>query len=378
MSEKAMKSNKSIILLRSFLVVSMVAVLVFGCVPFSASAADSYKQWSDFPFTSTTVGGAVNYTIDFSSGGNYTIRRWSPFQEIELGTNPQYLIDQSGTYTLVYYTSRFEYDTLFFTGAESSFSFAYEFYGGYRSLEFTDSYVYVLCFDANGDYLTTELFEAAYDSSTGLYTAHFVPRVPSGTAYVQLASALYFRIEIITEENEATPVVFPISTFDYSFSLPVDSVQNQEIIDKLDGVNDKLDSLPGDIGDEMQDVIENEKEQSKDEGNKFVDLILDALPDPSTDVLASLKSLTYATAYNGTDAVLPIPAIVLPGIDGLFPETVIWEGAEFDFGYYIGFIPASLLILVRSLFTIAIVLYCVYEFKGIISYCLTLRESKGG
>lgn len=100
-------------------------------------------------------------------------------------------------------------------------------------------------------------------------------------------------------------------------------------------------------------------------------------PDPSTDVLAALKSLTDATAYTGIDAVLPIPAIVLPGIDGLFPETVIWEGTEFDFGDYLGFIPSSLLTLVQSLFTIAIVLFCVYELKGIISYCLTLRESKG-
>ena len=34
--------------------------------------------------------------------------------------------------------------------------------------------------------------------------------------------------------------------------------------------------------------------------------------------------------------------------------------------------------LVQALFTIAIVLYCAYELKGIVSYCLTLRESKGG
>ena len=148
--------------------------------------------------------------------------------------------------------------------------------------------------------------------------------------------------------------------------------------DKLDDANDKLDKLPGEVGDEIQGVIDNEKNEAEDAGNKFVDQILDALPDPSTEVLAALKGLTDATSYTGTDAVLPIPALVLPGIAGLFPETVIWEGAELDFGEYMEVVPPSLLSLVRSLFTIAIVLFCVYELKGIISYCLTLRENKGG
>ena len=148
--------------------------------------------------------------------------------------------------------------------------------------------------------------------------------------------------------------------------------------DKLDDANDKLDKLPGEIGDEIQGVIDNEKNEAEDAGNKFVDQILDALPDPSTEVLAALKGLTDATSYTGTDAVLPIPALVLPGIAGVFPETVIWEGAELDFAEYMNVLPPALLSLVRNLFTIAIVLFCVYELKGIISYCLTLRENKGG
>ena len=152
----------------------------------------------------------------------------------------------------------------------------------------------------------------------------------------------------------------------------------EDILDQQQQTNDKLDKLPGEIGDEMQGIIDNEKAESESEGNKFVDQILDALPDPSTDVLAAMKSLTDSTAYTGTDAVLPIPAIVLPGIDGLFPETEIWGGAEFDFCEYIGLLPPTLLTLVQSLFTIAIILYCVYELKGIISYCLTLKDSKGG
>lgn len=141
---------------------------------------------------------------------------------------------------------------------------------------------------------------------------------------------------------------------------------------------EKIDNLPGEIGDQMQNVMDNEKEQSKDEGNKFVDQILDKLPDPSQGVLSALGDLTSAINYTGTDAPLKIPAIVLPGIGGLFPETELWGGAEFSFSEYMEMLPSGLLTLVKSLFTIAIVLFCVFELKGIISYCLTLREKDGG
>lgn len=151
-----------------------------------------------------------------------------------------------------------------------------------------------------------------------------------------------------------------------------------DIRDQMEDVNDKLDELPGEIGDEIQGVIDNEKQEAQSSGNQFVDQILGALPDPSTKVLGALKGLTDATSYTGTKAALTIPPIVLPGIGDLFPTTEIWCGAEFDFGEYIEYLPSTLLTLVRSLFTIAIVLYCVYELKGIISYCLTLRSNKGG
>ncbi len=140
----------------------------------------------------------------------------------------------------------------------------------------------------------------------------------------------------------------------------------------------QLEELPDQIGDQMQNVMDTEKEQANEEGNKFVDQILDKLPDPSQGILDALGDLTAAVNYTGTDASLTIPAIVLPGIDGLFPETEIWGGTEFSFSEYVEMLPPGLLTLVTSLFTIAIVLFCVYELKGIISYCLTLREKDGG
>lgn len=155
--------------------------------------------------------------------------------------------------------------------------------------------------------------------------------------------------------------------------------------DKLDGIqgsmddaNDKLDDLPGEIGDELQNVMDAEKEQAGAAGNEFVDQILDVLPDSSTEILGALKGLTDVMSYTGTEAILAIPGITLPGIDGLIPRTQIWGGMDFDLGEYVEMMPDKLLSLVRSLFTIAIVLFCAYELKGIVSYCLTLKENKGG
>lgn len=147
-----------------------------------------------------------------------------------------------------------------------------------------------------------------------------------------------------------------------------------DVNDKLDDTNEKLDELPGEIGDEMQGVIDKENEKAESSGNKFVNQILDKLPDPSTEVLGSLKGLTDSMAYTGTDCKLKIPALVIPAVDGLFPETEIWGGTEFSFSDYLSFLPPTLLTVVQSLFTIAIVLYCVYELKDIIAFIFTLNE----
>lgn len=143
--------------------------------------------------------------------------------------------------------------------------------------------------------------------------------------------------------------------------------------DKLDDMNQNIESLPGEIGDQMQDIVDNEKNDANNKGNEFVDQILDALPDPSTKVLASLKSLTDATSYTGTDAKLQIPGIVLPAVGMLIPETELWEGTQLDMGSYMELLPGTLVTVVQSLFTIAIVLYCVYELIVLIGFCLTLR-----
>lgn len=229
---------------------------------------------------------------------------------------------------------------------------------------------YIAYYDADFQPVSSTITESGAQTLPKTFNVSHTMDFPDGAQYFTVWCYLQGWNEI------SGTALYGVVCSDLRFTMDIEYLPDDSAI--LGSINDRLDELPDKIGDQFQDVIENEKEESKGEGNKFVDQILDALPDPSADVLAAFKILTDATSYSGTEAVLPIPSLVLPGIDGLFPTTELWSGTEFDFGEYVGMLPSGLLTLVQSLFTIAIVLFCVYELKGIISYCLTLRESKGG
>lgn len=252
-----------------------------------------------------------------------------------------------------------------------------------------DAWIYY-CDAANNVVGSTQNTAGTFPPGDKPAVVSFTLDKPSG------AVSLYFCVQVDDlQANHSGKYIFTLESVDLELSISalylqqVQTGKTNEILGEvekqlekngqtLEEILQEQEKLPDKIGDEMQGIIDNEKEQSKGEGNKFVDQILDALPDPSQDVLTALKGLTDATAYNGTDAVLPIPALALPGIDGLFPATELWSGTDFDLGEYVRMLPSGLLTLVQSLFTIAIVLFCVYELKSIIGYCLTLRESKGG
>lgn len=412
MPEKTMKSNKSIILLRSFSILCFVAV-VFSCLLFPASAEGlNYRDYE----VSVTVDGnndIVSLSFPFEQWVDWTLRAYNSDSEIATGQGDCFV----GEFPWMDEYEEFYLRMAPFGGAPTG-SQVSPYKGHYLSTDNIPSdakwsATISVLLDDEANTLDIERFSCrswGVDGSSAFVCDYISPDSWFRDDAEYLVS---FSGDVVTNYDGWFPqfvfffsadssvlwsclqqfdVTMSINSYyrvldDMGYKEKIDELRQEleqqnikldDLIDQQEQINDKLDKLPGQIGDEMQGIIDNEKQEAEGSGNDFVDQILDALPDPSTDVLAALKSLTGATAYTGTDAVLPIPAIVLPGIDGLFPETVIWEGTEFDFGEYLGFIPSSLLTLVQALFTIAIVLFCVYELKGIISYCLTLRENKGG
>lgn len=406
MLEKTMKSNKCIILLRSFTLVCVLALLLpcivvptFATIDYNdyvsniivdgdndivtVSLPTSYAGWVAYQDLDELVGqgSGTEQWFSFSTYNQWQIICSFPSGGIDLSNIPNGTKVGFGVDLVIQRTSQMPYEQSY----DEEISIIYLLKDGSYSYQRIGSST-----------KTISKYEQTYNIN--LTTVDYPLEIPNN------ADSMYLELKVRSHYGDAGSWNCKCTSKYFNMEMKISSLYRQQqltgktnvlldevnrqleeqgktmedILNQQEQTNDKLDQLPGQIGDEMQGVIESGKEESKSEGNKFVDQILDALPDPSTDVLAALKSLTDATAYTGTDAVLPIPAIVLPGIDGLFPETEIWEGADFDFGDYLGFIPSSLLTLVQSLFTIAIVLYCVYELKGIISYCLTLRESKGG
>lgn len=360
-----------------------------------------YEGYSDFYFK-PPYEGIMNWRINWGNG-------YSTLSQSEDIT----FMPVTGTSTTAINLYPFGYKQNTLNLAEipngSSLGFYYQFsatdYGG----TFTTGRLYIVYRDADGNQISTQSKTGAVTrTSTNLYfNVAIVLDIPEGAVSVnpyiycvytpgtqeELFSLSNYYVKL-RAQTDAAEVLVENNRWNVLMEMQketnekLDGIQgaigdtNDKLDDtneKLDGVNNNLETLPGEIGDEFQNVIDSENEKAETEGGQYVDDILDVLPDQSSEVLAALKSFTDATAYTGTAAVLPLPSLTIPAIGSLIPEKVLWEGGNLDFSEYFAILPSDILTLVQNLFTIAAVLYCCYELKGIISFCLTLRgQNKGG
>lgn len=151
-------------------------------------------------------------------------------------------------------------------------------------------------------------------------------------------------------------------------------------IDKLDAILAKLDdstSIETAVDNANKKAEEREKNEAQTSGDNASNDISSAMPSVDEGFANCLKSFVGSMSYNGTEAILPIPKSSIPAIDGVMDEVVLIPEQGFDLSAVIThYIPSNLLLLLQHLFTIALVLYCVYELYGLIQYVLTLN--KGG
>lgn len=112
---------------------------------------------------------------------------------------------------------------------------------------------------------------------------------------------------------------------------------------------------------------------ANNKGGGAVDTVMEAI-NLNVDVYGgALNSLVSAVSYSGTDAVLPIPAIKIPAFDVTGGEIELLSAQSYDFSEAINMVPASIMLLVRSLLTAALIWFSVKELVGFIQYFLTLR-----
>lgn len=123
--------------------------------------------------------------------------------------------------------------------------------------------------------------------------------------------------------------------------------------------------------------MESEKDEANSAGSSGVGDLTDAVPDYSEGFKTALQGLADSMSYTGTEAKIAIPAVNVPGLDGLYGGFQMMEAQEVDFSVYINMMPGNLLLLVQSLLTIALIVYCFKELYGSVSYVLTLRGGEG-
>ena len=140
----------------------------------------------------------------------------------------------------------------------------------------------------------------------------------------------------------------------------------EEVSTKIDVLSEQVEKLPGEIKEGMAELQEQEKNEASSVGDESAQELIELIPDNSQGFIDGLGSFVEALKYDGTAAVLTLPAVSIPAIDGLFPETKLMDEQQIDFEYWVNFMPEVLLIIVRSLFDVAVVIFCFKEFTELI------------
>lgn len=112
---------------------------------------------------------------------------------------------------------------------------------------------------------------------------------------------------------------------------------------------------------------------ANNKGNGAVDSVMEAINLNTAVYGSALSDLVQAASYNGTDAVLQIPAIKLPALGSGGVEVDLMSAMSYDFSDAFSMVPPSLLLLMRSLLSAGLVWFAVKELVGLIQYFLTLR-----
>ena len=207
------------------------------------------------------------------------------------------------------------------------------------------------------DYLGTSVYYCAVtlsDSSTGASKT-----VNSGYLSVQVTEAE----PPATEPGGGGGGGGDSGTSAPDYSEKLENIQEElgNLSQGLDDVQNAVEDVPGQVVDGMGELQQQEKEEASTEGDAGAQQVIEIVPNPSADFLPALQNFTSAMSYTGTVAVLTLPAVSIPAISGVIPEIYLMDPQEVNFEDYIVLIPEIALSLVRALFDIALVVYCLKE-----------------
>lgn len=224
------------------------------------------------------------------------------------------------------------------------------------------------------DQQTSPLTEKAYDSGIWDYELVYEIAIDKPDSAKYCFTYFYFQVSSFAERDD-------IAVVSYKFVKPQLKMSISSLYrlqEQTGKTNELLEELPEEIGAQFKDVIQEEQDKAEVGGNSSVGELESVIPDHSAGFMEALQGFAECMSYTGTDAKLKIPGITMPEIAGLIPKYEIMEGTTLDFGVYIGYLPDGLLLLVQSLLTIALIIYCFKELYDTVAYVLTLRRSTDG
>ena len=124
----------------------------------------------------------------------------------------------------------------------------------------------------------------------------------------------------------------------------------------------------------LKDSPEEEKEAASNQANQSASDAQASIEDKSAGFVDSMGGLVSSMSHTGTYCQWSFPALYLPEIPGVMSRTQLTSEQAIDFEYWVNQIPSNLLLLVRSVLTCGLIIYCFKEFYGVIEYVLTMRR----
>ena len=239
-----------------------------------------------------------------------------------------------------------------------------------------DYRTFILAYDANMKLISTTKTDWASATLIREGTQEFENQL----SYTLPRNTFY--IGMITQTKWTSPysigtMSFCISPRPVTLSVSIDMIYEQsQTMDKISNKLDDIGGQLGDVNDKLDDIInrpEQEKNEASQGANDAFSGAVDVVPDHQQDLVGAFSGLATSLSYSGTAAKLDIPSVALPGIDGVYDGFVILESQPLDFEIYFQMLPENLLLLVQSLFTAALIVFCFKELYGCIQYAMTLK-----
>lgn len=176
-------------------------------------------------------------------------------------------------------------------------------------------------------------------------------------------------------ENQLSSMISYLQTIDGD--LKEISTQLQAIYNKADEILNEqkiANSWLEKIFDYLNESQEQQKQEAEIQGGNSTSQGMDAIEDKGAGFTDSLGGLVSSMSYSGTECAWNFPEVKLPAISGVMDEIVLMESQPIDFAQWVNAIPNDILIVVQSLLTIGLIVYCFKELYSTIAYVLTLRK----